>query len=144
MPQPLPPEVLAALERKDKIEAIRLLRAKTNLGLAEAKEAVETGSYAIATVEPLVQTDAELPAEAIAALRAGDKIGAIKLVRKSAGVDLKDAKEIVDRFEARSAGAPGSSRLAPGEVPRSSPVLKWLLLVAVLGVVAVLLVQRRS
>ncbi|MGA0024659.1 MAG: ribosomal protein L7/L12 [Burkholderiales bacterium] len=137
MRQPLPPEVLAALERKDKIEAIRLLRAKTNLGLAEAKAAVETGSYAIATAEPPAQTDAELPAAAVAALRAGDKIGAIKLVRQSAGVDLKDAKEIVDRFEVRSAGASG---LAPGEVPRSGPIPNWLLLAVVIGALAVWLV----
>lgn len=39
--QPLPMEVIAALQRKQKIEAVRLMREQTGLGLKEAKEAVE-------------------------------------------------------------------------------------------------------
>lgn len=39
--EPLPPEVLAALQRGNKIEAIKLLRQLTGLGLKEAKDAVE-------------------------------------------------------------------------------------------------------
>jgi ribosomal protein L7/L12 len=38
---PLPPEVLSALEQGNKIDAIRLMREKTGLGLKEAKEAVD-------------------------------------------------------------------------------------------------------
>ena len=38
----LPPEVLSALQQGKKIEAIRLLREKTGLGLKDAKEAVES------------------------------------------------------------------------------------------------------
>ncbi|MBT9503232.1 MAG: ribosomal protein L7/L12 [Burkholderiaceae bacterium] len=38
---PLPPEVLAALQRGNKIEAIKLMRQLTGLGLKEAKDAVE-------------------------------------------------------------------------------------------------------
>ena len=38
---PLPPDVHAALQRGNKIEAIRLLREHTGLGLKEAKDAVE-------------------------------------------------------------------------------------------------------
>lgn len=37
----LPPEALAALERGDKIAAIKIVRARTGLGLKEAKDAVE-------------------------------------------------------------------------------------------------------
>lgn len=37
----LPPEVLAALQRGDKIGAIKLLRVRNGLGLAEAKAAFE-------------------------------------------------------------------------------------------------------
>ena len=39
--QELPPNVLAALQRGRKIEAIRLLREANGMGLKEAKEAVE-------------------------------------------------------------------------------------------------------
>jgi len=38
---PLPPDVLAALQRGNKIEAIKLMRQLTGLGLKEAKDAVE-------------------------------------------------------------------------------------------------------
>ena len=37
----IPPQVLAALERGNKIEAIRLLREASGLGLKDAKDAVE-------------------------------------------------------------------------------------------------------
>ena len=37
----LPPEVLTALEQGKKVEAVRLMRAKTGLSLKAAKEAVE-------------------------------------------------------------------------------------------------------
>ena len=39
--QGLPPEVVAALERGQKIEAIKLLRGLKGMGLKEAKEAVD-------------------------------------------------------------------------------------------------------
>ncbi len=42
----------------------------------------------------------ELPVEALAALQAGNKIEAIKVVRVARRVDLKDAKDIVDRYVA--------------------------------------------
>lgn len=41
-----------------------------------------------------------LPPEAIAALNRGNKIEAIKIVRAALGVDLKDAKDLVDRHVA--------------------------------------------
>jgi ribosomal protein L7/L12 len=39
--QDLPPQVVAALERGQKIEAIKLLRELKGIGLKEAKEAVD-------------------------------------------------------------------------------------------------------
>ena len=38
---PLPMEVIAALQRNQKMEAVRLMREQTGLGLKEAREAVE-------------------------------------------------------------------------------------------------------
>jgi ribosomal protein L7/L12 len=43
---PLPADVAAALSRGQKIEAIRLMREQTGLGLKEAKEAVEASGVA--------------------------------------------------------------------------------------------------
>jgi ribosomal protein L7/L12 len=42
VPGSLPPEVVAAMRQGRKIEAIRLLRERTGLGLKDAKEAVES------------------------------------------------------------------------------------------------------
>ena len=39
-----------------------------------------------------------LPAAAVAALQAGNKIEAIKIVRAAQGIDLKDAKGAVDAY----------------------------------------------
>jgi ribosomal protein L7/L12 len=49
-------------------------------------------------------TPLELPVEALAALQTGNKIEAIKLVRAARRLDLKDAKDLVDRY---IAGQPG-------------------------------------
>jgi hypothetical protein len=58
---------------------------------------------------------AVLPAEAIAALARGRKIEAIRIVRKTHGVDLKTAKERVEAHALDHSGAAGD--LSPGEVP---------------------------
>ncbi|MCC7055448.1 MAG: ribosomal protein L7/L12 [Gemmatimonadaceae bacterium] len=41
LPEPLPADVIAAAQRGEKIEAIKILRERTGVGLAEAKDAVE-------------------------------------------------------------------------------------------------------
>lgn len=48
----LPPHVLAALAQGEKIEAIKLLREATGLGLKEAKSAVDAAEAAAATPSP--------------------------------------------------------------------------------------------
>ena len=44
--EPLPPEVVDALRRGNKIEAIKRLRTATGLGLAEAKDRIEAHDLA--------------------------------------------------------------------------------------------------
>ncbi len=140
MRQPLPPDVQAALARKDKLEAIRLLRARTALGLAEAKAAVEQGFVESAATSPEVSVASALPPKAKAALAAGDKIGAIRLVREATGFGLKEAKELVDRHEGVSLARPPG--LAPGEVPRASSA-KWIALLVIAAAAIAWLVLRQ-
>jgi ribosomal protein L7/L12 len=94
-----------------KIEAIKLYRELTNVGLAEATEMVEQieaqgppAPAAFGSSNPQPPHPAELSAEArqsvIEALRAGRKIEAIRLYRQSTGVDLKEAKDAVEAMEA--------------------------------------------
>jgi ribosomal protein L7/L12 len=138
----LPPEVLAAWERGEKVVAIRALREATGLGLKEAKAALDSGDYTVLATSP--QPRAVLPPAVLSAMARGDKIEAIKLARETTGLGLKEAKEAV---EAAASSAPAavhrSSRsLSPGEVPRGR--INWLGVATffALGVVVLLLAAR--
>lgn len=98
-------QVRALLARGEKIEALKALRERTSMGLAEARAVVdrlEAGgnpdSPAPASPAPS-QMPAELASKVRGLLQRGDKIAAIKLVRERMKLDLKDAKDLVDRFE---------------------------------------------
>ncbi len=102
------------LEAGNKIEAIKLYRQATGLGLKEAKDAVE----AIEAGQPVSLTNimnaaanADAPqSQAMllavkALLQAGNKIEAIKVYRQFMGVGLKEARDAVEAMEAGSAEA---------------------------------------
>lgn len=115
------------MDAANKIEAIRLLRDRTGMGLADAKEAVEAGHLPDKAHAPAPRALQQLPAAATALLREGNKIEAIKLIRQAGGLGLKEAKELADAAErefAALSGA-GSEALGPGQVPRTrfTPVL---------------------
>ena len=94
MSSPLPEDVRHAIAAGNKIEAIRRLRGHTGLGLADAKAAVESGQLPGASGP--VDRPAGLPPEASAALAAGDKVRAIKLLRAQRQLGLREAKNLVD------------------------------------------------
>jgi ribosomal protein L7/L12 len=155
----LPPTVVEALEAGNKIEAIKRLRAITGQGLKESKDWIDSyeRSHAEPTSEPQFgrpegrdpQAAFRPPPEAIEALKRGNLVEAVKILRR-AGVGLAEAKAILDQIQkATPAGArffahkpathlhvptPG---LGPGEVPRGSGPGKWFALIMI-GLVAVL------
>jgi ribosomal protein L7/L12 len=135
--QQIPTEVLATWDRGDKIEAIRALRETTGLGLKEAKDALESGAYAV-RVPGVPQPHGPVPADAAAALKRGDKIEAIKLMREASGLGLKEAKAAVEALtgEAVDPAAFRKSGLAPGEVPRGA--LNWARIITLFGIVIVM------
>lgn len=139
MTESLPPEVRAAMDRGNKLDAIRLLRTKTGIGLAEAKDAVETGRMPDGETPSQSHAYDQLPAEVVAELNRGNKIEAIKLLREARSLGLKEAKDIVDAAEYGIRPTPlgEATSLAPGQVPHSG--FRPLLVVAVvvfIGVVA--------
>jgi ribosomal protein L7/L12 len=151
----LPPDVLEALKAGNKIEAIKRLRGKTGLGLKEAKDWIE--SYERGGAAPLPEFEKPagrdpnasftLSTEALDALRGGNKIEAIKIIREATGVGLAEAKSIVEEIEkalpsvpssaagARATSAPlrAGTGLAPGEVARTGGPGKWLVLLVVVA-----------
>lgn len=73
-----------------------------------------------------------LPPEVLAALARGNMVEAIRLLRQTTGLGLKEAKDALD--EAEHPGSTIHQHLAPGEVPRSmgAQLGWWLVAAAVL------------
>ncbi|MBI2398946.1 MAG: hypothetical protein HYV17_14250 [Xanthomonadales bacterium] len=95
----------AALAAGNRLEAIRIVREDSGLGLREAKELVEAHAAGRADAEsPGDGADAELPLAAIAFLEQGQMIAAVRATRERSGIGLKDAKDRVDRYLAEHAG----------------------------------------
>ena len=103
-PDALRPHIARLLAQGGKLEAIKLMREKTGMGLAEAKQAVEAIGREEAIVPPapgLAATieRAQRMSEEVRRLAArGQKIEAIKLLREKSGIGLKEAKDLVDRL----------------------------------------------
>jgi len=82
----------------------------------------------------------ELPGDAIAALEKGSNIDAIKVVRQAQGIGLKDAKDVVEDFLRGHPELEG--RLAAASLAAAQGSLRWLLLVAAIGMGAFLWLGR--
>lgn len=93
---PLPAEAEAALAQGRVVEAIKIVRAETGAGLADARQRVEAAQRASKATR-LPEGDS-LPPAAIAALERGRVIEAVKAVRAARGIGLKAAKAEVDRY----------------------------------------------
>lgn len=133
----LPAEALAALSRGQLIEAIKIVRAATGLGLKEAKDMVERHSVGPAPVRDAAmrakfeaiagKQGVKLPEEAFAAMERGDLRQAMKLVRQAKETGLKQLPT--------GAYAAGTARGA-STVSRESNRYGWLWALVALAAVA--------
>jgi ribosomal protein L7/L12 len=136
-PTRLPQAAIDALNAGDKIEAIRIVREATGLGLKEAKDAVE--SYVPGDApRPAAQRpplDGEvLPVAAVSALANGRMIDAVKIVRQAHHTGLKEAKDIVDRYLAMQPAIRSRIEAARAETRRT--VLLWAVAIALVAALA--------
>jgi len=128
----LPADVLDALRRGDTIEAIKLLRQSTGLGLKEAKDVIDEHLQGHAVSIDSIAPQGMLPTSVLDAVHRGNKIEAIKLLRAHSGLGLKEAKDAVDAVQQQTNI---STRGIPsGENPESTGVLLWLLPLIVAGI----------
>lgn len=136
MTLPIPEEALKAWNNGRKVEAIKLLREQSKLGLAEAKNLLESMHEGIPPMRDAATIPPGLEQRIAAELAQGHKIEAIKLLREACGLSLAEAKSRVDAAEKglvldlRSEAPPprsASGSAAPGEVPRGSG-LGWVVL----------------
>lgn len=132
----LPPEVVAAIESGRTIDAIKLLRESTGLGLAEAKQAVDRYAKGQKAPEAAYAPETPLPPDVMQALRNGNKIEAVRLVRQHRGLGLREAHLLVEALEAKEPVPLGN--LSPA-APRKSSGLLWL---AILLIVAAYFAYR--
>lgn len=122
-PQPLPPNVIAALQRGNLVEAIKLLRTAGNIDLKQAKQAIEQhldrSKVARATVGEAFGSLLQIPGVADA-IRKGNKIDAIRILREKTGLGLKEAKDSVEQFPGSSMGD-GTHPEPPRQPPLTQP-----------------------
>ena len=142
MSTPVPAEILSIWNSGSKVLAIKLLREQSGLGLAEAKQLLESVDAGAAD-SPLALNSA-IPASAElrihAAMASGNKLEAVKLLKEATGLGLAEAKERIDEamqgeplnLEAalNQPTLPNAASSAPGEVKGSHGIL-WLALILV-------------
>ena len=128
---PLPADVRDAVARGQTIEAIKLLRAATRLGLKDAKDAIDAHVRGGGGGLPPPARGAALPPSVVEAMARGDKIDAIRLLREQTGLGLKAAKDAVEAGH-QVAGATLRTH-STGEVPRGSGTLAWVVAVLVIA-----------
>ena len=153
-PPQLPHDVREALRRGNLFDAIKLLRQAGVSNLKEAKAVLEAEARRInagrgrdpgMTASPSSTAGPAGPAmrgvfppAAADALRRGHKIEAIRLVREHLGIGLKEAKDLVEQHEQLMVptveGLSPRNGLSPGEVPRSSGRVTWVLVVVAIAV----------
>lgn len=143
----LPPDVIAALEKGQTIEAIKLLRQTNGLGLKEAKDLAEEFLRVAAAAEgnaPMpgprsTSAPGAAPASVAEALQRGDRIEAIRRLRAETGLQLKDSKEAVDAWIAAN---PAWMAMAPRRVGQSN--VAWLLTLLAAALAAWWLLSSRA
>ena len=128
--QALPAGAIDALRRGDTIEAIRLLRASTGLGLKEAKDLVDAFRRGVLPLppRPLETGTSRAAVDAAQAKHRVEQHAVVERMRSAAGFGLAKATDAGDasHFRDRPNGVAGRS---PGELPRSGPPLRWLAIV---------------
>lgn len=121
--------IRSALAAGEKIQAIKLIRDATGLGLAEAKVAMErleaggTPSEVFGS-SPAASASFGDPMSAVrAALTAGNKIEAVRLYRDAMKCGLAEAKEAVEAIQRGAVSHPASHPVLPSDAT-NSPVVK--------------------
>lgn len=92
-------ELRRLIAKGDKLEAIKQFRNMADVGLAEAKvaiEAIEAGAHHAGAHEALPRNLKQAEQAALAEIRRGNLIEAIRKYRQQTNVGLKEGKEAVD------------------------------------------------
>ena len=129
--------VRAMVARGEKIEAIKMVREMTGLGLKEAKDYVEAlpNAPSMMTVarqmvmasSAMAGGSASVRTEAATLVARGQALEAIKLVHERTGMGLKEAKDYVDGLAESQRAAAATDPRRPLEDPRLRPAVAAML-----------------
>jgi hypothetical protein len=141
---PLPADVLSAIQRGKATLAVKLLRESKGLGWKEARDIVNQRLRSGKAPGSGVASAGWLPAAIAAALRSDDPADALRSMRDSMIAAASPAKAVDKPATPKPPPEPrGPSGLAPGEVPRSNNRL-WLTVLAVALLLLLHLAFRRG
>jgi ribosomal protein L7/L12 len=93
-------QVRLLLDQGQKIAAVKLYKDQTGVGLAEAKQAVESMQAGAGPPSSPAEIGGDLEAELLRLLGRGDKLEAVKLYRDQKGTSLLEAKQAVESLAA--------------------------------------------
>ena len=127
----LPEHIADLIQQGRKLEAIKLIREETGVGLAEAKAAVDQLSGSEAFGRPKIIDSDDADAEVRRLAYEGRTIEARKLLRERNGLGLKEAKALVDQMPVDAQQRASDSRA----------LVVAAALLALLGVLAALLLS---
>ena len=144
MSTPVSAEILSIWNSGSKVLAINMLREQNGLGLAEAKQLLESADTGADAADSPLALNSAIPASAElrihAAMASGNKLEAVKLLKEATGLGLAEAKERIDaamqseplnlQAALNQPTQPNAASSAPGEV-KSSPGILWLALILV-------------
>ena len=144
MSTPVSAEILSIWNSGSKVLAIKMLREQNGLGLAEAKQLLESADTGADAADSPLALNSAIPASAElrihAAMASGNKQEAVKLLKEATGLGLAEAKERIDaamqseplnlQAALNQPTQPNAASSAPGEV-KSSPGILWLALILV-------------
>ena len=125
----IPPDAQGAADRGNLIEAIKITREVTGLGLKEAKDAVDAYLHGRQPALP----PRDIPLSAIVSLQEGRLVDAVRLTREAGRLQLKEAYDAVNAYLDANPAAREQYRAARGTAgrwPRRLLALSLLLLVA--------------
>ncbi|MBV9469115.1 MAG: ribosomal protein L7/L12 [Abitibacteriaceae bacterium] len=90
-----------------KIQAIKLYREQTGVGLKEAKDAIDAMAAGAFSAPPVARSSQFMPSPSSTLenlIKSGRKIEAIKLYRQQTGAGLKESKDHVEAIERQLTG----------------------------------------
>ncbi len=131
-------EIKGLLAEGRKLDAVKLYKERTGLGLKDAKDAVEALEVN-ADPTPPTGIDSAFEAELLSLLGRGEKLAAVKRYRQQTGRPLLESKQAVEALATRHGLATAGTGTSSG-----GPLLLLLLAAAAIGIITtvVLLVWR--